>query len=88
MVARTKVNVAQCAVAGAGAVSVVFVLCWAAAWAGIGPASHAFIRLFTAAAPSSLAGLATGICAALLFGALAGALFAAFFNLTGRWFQR
>lgn len=83
-----RINVGQCAVSVAFTLALLFVACWIAAYFSVLSASHLFIALFTAAAPMSTLALATGLCSALFFGALAGAVFAASFNQTGRWFQR
>jgi hypothetical protein len=79
--AKPRLNLVRCAFTGAAVLIVLFILCWATAAAGALNASHAFISLFTPAEASSLAALIGGALWALGFGALTGALVAAFYNL-------
>jgi hypothetical protein len=83
-----KLSIVQCAVATAATLALLFAACWAGAYFAAIPATHLFIALFTSAAPMSSYALATGLCSALLFGALAGAVFAISFNAAGRWVRR
>jgi len=81
---KNRIDMMRCAIAMAATLALLFALCWLGAYLSIGPATHMFITFFTAAAPISVLALATGVCSALFFGALAGAIFALIFNLTGR----
>ena len=80
-IAPGKVGVLRFSIAGALSAGVFFILCWLAAWLSIGLVSHMFIPLFTDAAATSGLALFKGTCAALLFGLVAGALIAFFYNL-------
>ena len=80
-IARGKVGVLRFSITGALSAGVGFVLCWLAAWLSISLFSHAFIPLFTNAAATSGLALFKGTCAAALFGLVAGALIAFFYNL-------
>jgi len=79
-----RIEIVRCAVAVAVTLALLFALCWLGALLSIGPATHMFVSLFTPAAPISMLALATGACSALLFGGLAGAIFALTFNFVGR----
>lgn len=79
-----RIDIVRCAIAVAATLALLFALCWLGAFLSIGPATHMFVTLFTAAAPVSTLGLVTGVCSALIFGALAGAIFALTFNAIGR----
>ena len=67
------------AVAGAGTLTLLFVLCWGAAAAGL-PAAHMWISLFTTAPVASAAALGEGVLWSVVFGALSGAALAFFYN--------
>ena len=82
-----RIDVVRCTVTVAVTMALLFVLCWLGAFLSIGPATHMFVTLFTAAVPISTLALATGACSALLFGALTGAIFALTFNVAGRFFK-
>lgn len=58
----------------------IFVLCWVGTLIPISSPTHAYISLFTLAEPTSVQALTEGICWSLLFGALAGATIAVFYN--------
>lgn len=79
-----RIDIVRCAIAVAVTLALLFALCWLGAYLSIGPATHMFVTLFTAAAPISVLALATGVCSALFFGALAGVIFALTFNFIGR----
>lgn len=79
-----RIEIVRCAVAVAATLALLFALCWLGALLSIGPATHMFVALFTAAAPISPLALVTGLCSALVFGGLAGAIFAVTFNFAGR----
>ena len=80
-IAPNKVGVLRFSITGALSVGVFFILCWLAALLPIGPATHMFIRLFTDAEITSTLALFQGTCWSLLFGLVAGALIALFYNL-------
>lgn len=83
-----RINITQCTFVTAVTSALLFAMCWAGAYFGIASDSHLFIALFTLAAPVTALALATGVCSALLFGGLAGAIFAILFNSTRGWFAR
>ena len=76
-----KVGVLRFSITGALSAGAFFILCWLAAWLSISLVSHMFIPLFTDAAATSGLALFKGTCAAVLFGLVAGALIALFYNL-------
>jgi uncharacterized membrane protein YhaH (DUF805 family) len=82
-IARGKVGVLRFSITGALSAGVFFILCWLAALLSIGPAAHMFVRLFADAEITSTLALFQGTCWALLFGLIAGALIALFYNLLG-----
>lgn len=69
------------AVTGAIVSSVFFALCWAGAFLPIGPATHAYLGLFTDAEITSGLALVQGIGWSFIFGALIGALIAIVYNM-------
>lgn len=77
----------RCAASAALALIVLFALCWVGAVV-VENQSHMFIALFTTQPVTSTAALAEGLCWSLVFGALAGALFALFYNLLNRFDRR
>lgn len=81
---RNRIEIVRCTAAAAVTSALLFVLCWLGASLSIGPATHMFVSLFTAATPISTLALVTGVCSALFFGGLAGAIFALTFNFVGR----
>lgn len=80
------VSVFRFAVTGAVTLILLFVFCWLGALVWPAAFSHMFIALFTAAPMASWLALAEGICSALIFGFLAGAILAWSYNLAG-WTQ-
>lgn len=80
-VASNKAGVVRFAVTGALASTAFFVLCWLGAQLPIGPATHMYVELFTNAAMASGLALLQGVCWSLVFGLIAGALIAFFYNL-------
>lgn len=79
-------GVARSASTGAFATLIFFVLCWAAAAAGVS-LSHAFIGLFTLQPAGSTAALLAGGLWAWVGGGIGGALIAHCYNLAGRIFD-
>lgn len=79
-----RIEIVRCAAAVALTLALLFMICWLGALLSIAPGTHTFVELFTAAAPVSTLALVTGLCSSLFFGGLAGAIFAAMFNLAGR----
>jgi hypothetical protein len=65
---------------GVGA-ALIFGLCWLGTFIPLSSPTHAYIGLFTAAPPSSVAALLEGGAWSFLFGALNGAVLAALYNL-------
>lgn len=76
-----RLGVARVALTTAFAATAFLLLCWIGAAVGLGPATHMYIQLFSAAAVTSGAALLIGLCWSLVGGALAGALFAWIYNL-------
>jgi hypothetical protein len=70
--------------AGSGAATLValYVVCWIGQFMNL-PVAHTYLGLFTAADPASLAALGLGVVWSAIFGALAGALLALFYNVLG-----
>ena len=60
-----------------------FVLCWLGTFVPFSSPTHAYITLFTGADISSGLALVEGTCWSLLFGIIAGALFALIYNASG-----
>ncbi len=79
--AAPPLGVVRCAATGAVVLAILFVLCWAATALSALPASHMFVALFTTAPEVSLTALGVGLCTAVAFGALTGALAALAYNL-------
>ena len=77
-------NVVQLLVTGGLTASIVFLLCWLGAFLPFSSPTHAYIGLFTTAEYTSEQALAEGFCWSLLFGGIAGAIFALIYNLTAR----
>lgn len=75
-----KAGILRFALTGAFAATVFFLLCWLGAALGIGP-THMYVALFTDAEVSSGLALIEGGCWSLVFGLIAGALIAFFYNL-------
>lgn len=75
-----KLSVGRLSVAGATTAVVVFVLCWLGMAIPLSGPTHAYVTLFTAAEPRSVAALAEGSLWSLLFGGLVSALFALVYN--------
>lgn len=76
-----RVPILQFIAAGAAASLAIFVLCWAGAAIDIVPATHAFISLFTAEPPASVAAVVQGGGWAAAFGGLSAAVLAIALNL-------
>lgn len=80
-IAPGKVGVLRFSITGALSAGVFFILCWLAAWLSIGSATHMYIQLFANAEITSALALFQGACWSLVFGLVAGALIALFYNL-------
>lgn len=77
-----KLGVLRLAVATGLSAAAIFMLCWLGTFFPYASPTHAYIGLFTTAEQSSALALVTGTCWSLLFGALAGAVFALVYNAT------
>ena len=76
-----RLGVARVALTSALAATVFLLLCWIGARLGLGPATHMYIQLFSAADVASGLALIVGLCWSLVGGGVAGALFAWIYNL-------
>ena len=81
---KERAPVVRFAATGATTLVILFVLCWIGAVAWPAAFTHAFVTLFTAAPTTSRLALGQGICNALLFGFMAGAILALSYNLSRR----
>lgn len=77
-----KLSVVRLAVTGGVAAVIFFALCWVATYLPIGVPTHMYIQLFTSAQISSTTALFQGALSSVVFGAVAGSLIAAIYNLT------
>lgn len=77
----SRLGVARVALTTAFAALAFMLLCWIGARLGLGPATHMYIQLFSAEAVTSVSALLLGLCWSLGGGLIAGALFAAIYNL-------
>ena len=78
-----KLSVVRLALTGAIAAGIFFLLCWVGAFLPIGPATHAYIQLFTNAEMGTALALVQGLCWSLVFGLVAGTLVALVYNALG-----
>lgn len=76
-----RLGVARVALTTALAATAFLLLCWIGALLGLGPATHMYIQLYSAAAVTSATALLVGLCWSLVGGGVAGALFAWIYNL-------
>ena len=76
-----RLGVLRCALTGAIAAPLFYLLCWIGALLPIGPVSHMYLQLFTRAEITSNLALAEGTCWSIAFGLIAGALIASIYNL-------
>lgn len=76
-----RLNVSRMALTAAFTGVLFIVLCWVGAVIGIGPLTHMYIQLFSAAEVTSVLSLLIGICWSLFGGLIAGGLFALIYNL-------
>ena len=68
------VSSTRIALAAAATLAILFVLCWVGAVIWPAGLSHMFVALFTGAPIDSWRALGQGLCAAVVFGALGGAI--------------
>ena len=73
---RSGFGILRSALTGAVVLTVLFLVCWAPAAAGLFAGSHAYVSLFTAAPVGSAVALAMGVVWSLICGAFIGALIA------------
>lgn len=78
--ASKNIGVLRLAATAGVSAAALFVLCWVGTFIPFSSPTHAYIALFTLAEPSSVQALVQGICWSLLFGVLAGAAIAIFYN--------
>lgn len=77
----SRVNLSRFAFTGALAAITFFILCWIGGFLPFGPATHMYLQLFTSEPLNSGVALLQGVCWSLLFGLIAGALIAFYYNL-------
>jgi hypothetical protein len=75
-------SIVRCALTGAVALAVFFLVCWIGALL-IPSQSHMFIAIFTREPVTSTTALAEGLCWSIAFGALGGLLLALVYNALG-----
>ncbi len=78
-----KLGILRSAAAGAATFFLFYLLCWLGAAFGLAYVTHLYLALFTSAEITTTAALVTGLCLSFGFGAFAGALIAACYNLFG-----
>ena len=76
----SDLSIVQAAAAGAASVGVIYLACWIGTRVPGLSVSHMFLALFTTADPRSTTALAQGFGWSLVFGGLAAALIAFFYN--------
>ena len=81
---QDKVSPLRLAITGAITSALLLGLCWLGAVVWPTGASHMFVALFTFAPITSWLALGQGLCSAILFGALAGALLGWSYNFSAR----
>ena len=79
-----QIGVVRLAAAAAVSGAAIFVLCWLGTLFAFASPTHGYITLFTPAPVDSVQALAEGSLWSLLFGALAGTVFALIYNLLAR----
>lgn len=77
----SRVNISRFAFTGALAAVTFFILCWIGGFLPFGPATHMYVQLFSSEPLNSGLALLQGVCWSLLFGLIAGALIAFYYNL-------
>ena len=77
-----KVSSMRIALAVAATLAILFVLCWLGAVVWPTGLSHMFVALFTGAPVDSWAALGQGLCTAIFFGALSGAILSWIYNFS------
>jgi hypothetical protein len=80
--AEHRLSALRCALTGAAVLGIQFVVCWAAAVAGLA-GSHMYIANFTLAPVGSPTALAVGLCWSVIIGVATGALIAVVYNALG-----
>jgi hypothetical protein len=75
-----KIGVLRLALTGAMTAGIFFALCWVGTFIPFGPATHAYLGLFTNAEFTSAAALVQGLCWSVVFGAVVGGLTAFVYN--------
>lgn len=78
-----RLGVVRLAATGALFMGIFYILCWAGAALGIVPVSHMYLQLFSKAPMASTAMVIEGAIWSVVFGLLAGALIAIFYNALG-----
>lgn len=78
-----RLSASRLLVAGGVTAALLFVLCWLGTYVPLANPTHSYIELFTARPVDSPMALVEGGLWSLLFGALAGAIFALTYNAAG-----
>ena len=84
---QERAPIIRFAASGAITLIILFVLCWLGALIFPTGFTHAFVTLFTAAPITSWLALAQGLCNALIFGFVTGAIMAWSYNFSS-WLER
>jgi hypothetical protein len=79
-----RISILRAGAAGGLGLAVLMLLCWIGAFIPFSSPTHAYINLFTPAELHSVRALMEGSFWALLFGLVAGVVFAAAYNLMAR----
>ena len=77
-----RADVLRCALTGAISAPAFFILCWLGAFLPVGPATHAYLSLFTNAEITSVTALLEGTLWSLAFGLVLGAIVALAYRAT------
>lgn len=77
-----QLSVARLAVTGGMTAAVLFILCWLGTFIPYSSPTHAYVALFSGMQANSAGALLQGTVWSLLFGGIAGALFALIYNAT------
>ena len=77
---KSRISLARSAAAASASLTLLYVLCWAGAYAGV-PVTHLWIKGFTFAPVDSITALVEGTIWSIIAGAIVGATAAFFYNV-------